>query len=109
MAVAVVALAMMLPACVSALDAVVSNPCSIGVTTSFFGGNAPPALSKFWTRRTEVPAESHVSVLSAFVDPDAPHVGWALVEIPGKQPQILRVDLSGGEPVPVLIPASYCA
>ena len=58
--------------------------------------------------RTSISAGAKLSVQDALVDPEATQVGWVLVEMPDASSETMKVDLSGGEPVPVEIPVTLC-
>jgi hypothetical protein len=73
----------------------------------FSDASSPPADDAGWHNEVVVRAVSSVRVPGAFAD-IGDRTAFAQVRIDTTDPQLIRVRVTGEDPVPVRIPATLC-
>jgi hypothetical protein len=98
-----------LTSCSRNRDALIFNPCRSGVVVSFSSAVTAPAISGEWFDPTSVGPESARTAPGVFGDASGAHAGWVKIEIGGADPRVESVSCPDEGPIPVLVPARFCA
>lgn len=101
------ALSFLLPSCSKYLDGIVFNPCDKSAKVSFSDASSPPAQASGWHDQVIVPPISARRIVNIFADVGT-RISFAQVQIGDRPSQILEVEVTGEDPVPVMIPAASC-
>jgi hypothetical protein len=104
---AIVTMSLLLVSCSMYLDGLVFNPCDAPATVRFSDASSPHAGDAGWHDEVVVPAVSSLRVPGVFADVGE-STAFAQVSLDTRDAQLVRVRVTGEDPVPVLIPASFC-
>lgn len=101
-------LSFLLPSCSTYLDGIVFNPCAQSARVSFSDASSPPKQASGWHDHVIVQAVAARRIANIFADTGKPQISFAQVQIGDQPSQILEVEVTGEDPVPVMIPATSC-
>ncbi len=101
------ALSFLLPSCSRYLDGIVFKPCDKSAKVSFSDASSPPAQASGWHDQVIVPPISARRIVNIYADVGT-RISFAQVQIGDRPSQSLEVEVTGEDPVPVMIPAASC-
>jgi hypothetical protein len=86
----------------------VFNPCAQSAQVSFWDASSPPTQASGWHDQVIVPPITTRRIANIFADLGETQISFAQVQIGDRPSQILEVEVTGEDPVPVMIPATSC-